>query len=86
MMTGADKTPQFKELQKFYDGFKKQLAQVVQINANAQVAEGVMTQAIRSGIRPGGPAQAQLSAPTETTEAPLATASAIPNMNEGTTQ
>lgn len=81
-MSGQDKSPQIKELEKFYNGFKKQLSQVVQINANASFAQGVMEQAVRSGIRPGEqtqatqpPANAQM---TETIEQPLASANEIP--------
>lgn len=45
--TDVAKTPQFKELQKFYDGFKNQLAQVVQIKEQAKVAATAVADQIR---------------------------------------
>lgn len=56
--TDLRKTPQFKELEKFYEGFKNQLAQVVQINAEAKVATDAVTSQIRNeGIAsPAAPA------------------------------
>lgn len=45
--TDLAKTPQFKELQKFYEGFKAQLAEVVQIKEHAKVAAQAVTQQIQ---------------------------------------
>lgn len=46
--TDVAKTPQFKELEKFYAGFKNQLAQVVQIKEQAQVAQAAVAEQIRT--------------------------------------
>jgi hypothetical protein len=48
------KNPAFGELEKFAAGFKKQLTEVVQINAEAQAAQQAVQQKIRSeGLLPG---------------------------------
>jgi len=50
---GLNRDPAFAELEKFALGFRQQLAQVVQINAEAQVAEQMVTQTIRAeGLPP----------------------------------
>ena len=50
-------TPQFKELNKFYDGFKKQFTEVLQIRAQAQVAGRVVAAHLKAehhaGVVPG---------------------------------
>lgn len=61
--TEAAKTPAFKELQKAYEGFKKQLAEVVQIREEAAVAQ----QIVQKGI------QAQDAIEGVTVESPAAT-------------
>jgi hypothetical protein len=45
---GLNRDPAFAELEKFAVGFRDQLAQVVQINAEAQVAEEMVKQTIRT--------------------------------------
>lgn len=45
---GSNKLPAFKEYQKFYEGFKKQLSEVVQIKASAQATGEVVAQTIRA--------------------------------------
>lgn len=50
---GLNRDPAFAELEKFALGFRQQLAQVVQINAEAQVAEEMVKQTIRTeGLPP----------------------------------
>jgi len=50
---GLNRDPAFGELEKFAIGFRDQLAQVVQINAEAQVAEEMVKQTIRTeGLPP----------------------------------
>ena len=49
---GDNKLPVFKEYDKFYEGFKKQLAEVVQINTDAQVAQQAVEQSIRQETTP----------------------------------
>lgn len=46
--TDVAKTPEFKELEKFYQGFKGQLAEVVEITAQAKVAGDAVAQQIRT--------------------------------------
>ena len=58
---GLQKNPAFGELEKFAEGFKKQLTEVVQINAEAQAAQEAVQQQIRSeGLLPG---EAPMGAP-----------------------
>lgn len=57
------KTPQFKELQKFYDGFKQQLAQVIQIKEQAKVAGAAVADQIRREDAAGAPTAAPLASP-----------------------
>lgn len=45
---GQDKSEAFKEEEKFYEGFKKQLAQVVEIREQAKVAQQIATEAVRA--------------------------------------
>ena len=45
---GLNKNPAFKEIEKFYAGFKKQLGQVVQIRAEAAVAQSAVAQQVRT--------------------------------------
>jgi hypothetical protein len=61
--TDAAKSPQFKELQKFYDGFKGQLAQVAQITAQASAAQQMVTEQIRQEDAPAT-IEENASAPT----------------------
>ena len=46
--TDAAKTPVFAELQKSYEGFKKQLTEVVEIREQAAVAQQIATEAVRA--------------------------------------
>lgn len=62
--TDAGKTPQFKELQKFYDGFKGQLAQVAQITAEAATAQQIVTDKIRQEDAPIGTIEEAAAAPS----------------------
>ena len=67
--TGLAKSPQFAELNKFYEGFKKQLQQVAQIKASAEAAHNAVVNKIRAeGLPPdagvGGGAGASAPAPT----------------------
>lgn len=48
MQQGLNKEPAFKELEQFYEGFKKQLAQVVQIRQEAAVAQQMAAHAVRT--------------------------------------
>lgn len=45
---GLNKLPAFKELEKFYEGFKKQLSEVVQIREAAKVAQQAVAQQVRT--------------------------------------
>lgn len=45
---GLNKEPAFKELEKFYEGFKQQLGQVVQIRQEAAVAQQAAAAAVRT--------------------------------------
>ena len=65
---GLNKDPNFQELEKFAMGFKKQLTQVVQINADMQAAQQTVMDTIRrEGLPPetaqGAPAPALETAP-----------------------
>lgn len=62
---GLNRDPAFAELEKFALGFRQQLAQVVQINAEAQVAEEMVKQTIRTEGLPPEAAQT-----LETAQAP----------------
>lgn len=62
---GLNRDPAFGELEKFALGFRQQLAQVVQINAEAQVAEQMVKQTIRTEGLPSEAAQT-----LETAQAP----------------
>lgn len=62
---GLNRDPAFGELEKFALGFRQQLAQVVQINAEAQVAEEMVKQTIRTEGLPPEAAQT-----LETAQAP----------------
>lgn len=63
---GQDNTPQFGELDKFYKGFRKQLEQVVQIQAQAQAAQAVVKQKVAAeGLPPAAaPEDVPIDAPT----------------------
>lgn len=50
---GQNKDPRFKELEKFYEGFKGQLQQVVQIVAQSAAAQAQVTQQIRQEVGSG---------------------------------
>jgi|688.fasta_scaffold22587_5 hypothetical protein len=55
---GMDKDPNFRELEKFALGFKKQLTEVVQINEEMQAAQQVVMDTIRrEGLPPEVPAE-----------------------------
>jgi hypothetical protein len=74
---GLNKNPQFKELEKFALGFKKQMAQVVQINAEMQASQTAVMDAIRrEGLAPEGP-EAGAEAPDQILESALP-GSAVP--------
>lgn len=73
---GQNKNVQFGELDKFYAGFKSQLAQVIQINTDAQLAQVAIEQAVKTGMRPGGEVAQQPEAMPP--ESPLQTAQSIP--------
>ena len=45
---GMSNQPAFKELEKFYEGFKKQLGQVVQIREESKIAQQAAMAAVRS--------------------------------------
>lgn len=45
---GQNKIPAFQEVEKFYEGFKKQLGQVVQIREEAKVAQQMVTAQVRT--------------------------------------
>lgn len=51
---GQNKLPAFAEEEKFYEGFKKQLAQVVQIRTEAAVAQQAVAARVRSESGPNG--------------------------------
>lgn len=69
---GQNKGADFDELDKFYQGFKKQLAEVVQIHEQAAAAEQAVTQQIRSEgapqAAPGASADMQPAQPFETAQ------------------
>lgn len=67
---GLNKNPQFNELEKFAEGFKKQLAQVVQINAQMNASQTAVMDAVRreglppdEGAVPEQPSEIPLEAP-----------------------
>lgn len=45
---GLNKQPAFKEIEKFYEGFKKQLGEVVQIREAAKVAQQMVVKSVRA--------------------------------------
>ena len=47
---GMDKLPAIKEANKFYEGFKKQLMEVVELREQAKVAQAVVTQQVRGEL------------------------------------
>ena len=71
---GQDKAPQFKELDKFYQGFKSQLQQVVAIQADAQVQQAVMADQLRAQQTP---IPEETTPPAPTAEESLATAPSV---------
>ena len=57
---GQNNTPEFKELEKFFEGFKKQLTEVIQIQAEAKVHTQAVIQKIgQEGLPPGEGAEVQ---------------------------
>lgn len=72
---GQNNTPQFGELDKFYKGFKKQLEQVVQIQAQAKAAQTAVMEKVRTE---GLPPQA---GPTAPTDVPIDAPTNIPGPN-----
>jgi hypothetical protein len=77
---GLNKDPNFREIEKFALGFKKQLVQVVQINEEMQAAQQVVMDTIRrEGLPPemGQPAAAEDIPPQA-----LPTASSVPAVSE----
>lgn len=77
---GLNKDPNFREVEKFALGFKKQLVQVVQINEEMQAAQQVVMDAIRREGLP--PDVGQAAAPEEIPPQALPTASSIPPVSE----
>jgi hypothetical protein len=77
---GLNKDPNFREVEKFALGFKKQLVQVVQINEEMQAAQQVVMDAIRREGLP--PDVGQAAAPEEIPPQVLPTASSIPPVSE----
>ena len=77
---GQNKTPQFKEIEKFYQQFKQQLAQVVQIRAQAQVQQAMLQDQMRSGVMPQAEIPEQTQPTSTATELPTA-----PSVGEATT-
>jgi hypothetical protein len=77
---GLNKDPNFREIEKFALGFKKQLVQVVQINEEMQAAQQVVMDAIRREGLP--PDVGQAAAPEEIPPQVLPTASSIPAPSE----
>lgn len=64
--TPAVKSDGFKELEKYYEGFKKQFAQVVQIREEAKVAQQAAAQAIRTeDAAPAAPIPGEFNAAPE---------------------
>lgn len=83
---GLGKDEAFKELSKFYEGFKKQLEQVIQIRQQAQVAQQAAIAQIRQDVRPASPVESvsvaeTATAPGEFTES-LATETSVPSLVE----
>jgi hypothetical protein len=52
---GQNNTPQFGELDKFFNGFKKQLEQVIQIQAQAKAAQAAVMEKVRTEGLPPAP-------------------------------
>lgn len=75
---GQNKSPQFAEVDKFYQGFKKQLQDVVAIQANAQVQQAVMADQLRQQQQQPIPED---SAPVAS-EQPLPAAESVGAVNE----
>jgi hypothetical protein len=69
---GLNKNPQFNELEKFAEGFKKQLSQVVQINAQMQASQSAVMDAVRREGLPPDEASAGEAAPDQSLETALA--------------
>jgi hypothetical protein len=80
---GLAKEPAFKELSKFYEGFKGQLEQVVQIRQQAQVAQQVAEQQVRLESAPPEAVESVsvTEAPGAFTEA-LSTETSVPSLAE----
>lgn len=74
---GLNRDPAFGELEKFAIGFRDQLAQVVQINAEAQVAEEMVKQTIRTE---GLPPEAAQTLETAQVPSPVPQLPAVPNV------
>ena len=74
---GLNRDPAFAELEKFALGFRQQLAQVVQINAEAQVAEEMVKQTIRTE---GLPPEAAQSLETAQIPSPVPQLPAVTNV------
>lgn len=68
------KKPVFKELQKFYEGFKKDLAEVVQITEQAAVAQNIAVEAVRAEDAVNAAAAAATAPAPVTPESPVETA------------
>lgn len=71
---GQNKLPAFAEEEKFYEGFKKQLAEVVQIREQAKVAQSMVTDVVRTeapGPNGSAPAPAEATSIPGDFEAPI---------------
>ena len=78
---GQNNTPQFGELDKFYKGFRKQLEQVVQIQAQAKAAQAAAMAQVRAEGIPGGAAPVEEAVLPEDAPVPIDAPDNVPGPN-----
>lgn len=76
---GMNKLPIFKDLEKFFEGFKKQLGEVVQIRAEAKVAQAAVANQVRAEDAAAAALPAEPNIPGDF-EQPVASESSVPTL------